>query len=81
MDELNPNHSTTIAVHEHWHKIAALLMGHFGVTQVVIHPEEIEKLDGSNIAIRIDDAKGIELFIVDNEEAERLARKEGGLPV
>jgi hypothetical protein len=31
--------------------------------------------------VRFDDAKGIELFIIDNAEAARLEQKEGGLPV
>ena len=35
-----------------------------------------------NIAIRFDDAKGIELFIIpDSETAKIMARREGGLPV
>ena len=81
--ELNPNHSATRGAHDHWHKIAALLMVKMGKTHVVISPAEIERLgdNHTNIAIRFDDAKGIELFIVDDEEALRLARKEGGLPV
>lgn len=81
MESLNPNHPSVIAVHDHWHKIAALLMIQMGKTKTIITPQEIERLDGCNICIRFDDSKGIELFIVDDEEAVRLARKEGGLPV
>jgi hypothetical protein len=79
--ELNPNHSTTRGVHGHWHKIAGLLMLHFGKTQVTIPLNEIQNLEGMNIAIRFDDSKGIDIFIVDDAEAVRLSRKEGGLPV
>ena len=81
--ELNPNHKATQGAHDHWHKIAVLLMIKMGKTHVVISPAEIDRLGESqkNIAIRFDDIKGIELFIVDDAEAARLARKEGGLPV
>ena len=30
-DELNPNHPATREVHDHWHKIAALMMFKMGV--------------------------------------------------
>lgn len=72
MESLNPNHP------DHWHKIAALLMIQMGKTKTIITPQEIERLDGCNIFIRFNDSTGIELFIVDDEEAARLARKEGG---
>ena len=82
MDELNPNHPATVTARDNWHKIAGLLMMHFGATKVTIPPAEIARLDGLNIAIRFDDVKGIEVFILeDREMAKKLARKEGGLPV
>ena len=84
MDELNPNHPALIGAHDHWHKIAALLMLKFGVNETAISPEELERFNGMdiNIAIRFDDAKGIELFIIpDSETAKIMARREGGLPV
>ena len=79
--ELNPNHPVTIEVHDHQHKIAALLMVKMGVTKTVITLDEIHKLEGLNIAIHPDDRVGIQLFLVSDKDADRLARKEGGLPV
>lgn len=83
MDSLNPNHPAVVGAHDHWHKIAALLMLKMGVTKTVISPAEIERLGDSetNIAIKFNDSTGIELYIIDNNEAARLARREGGLPV
>jgi hypothetical protein len=84
MDELNPNHPALIGAHDHWHKIAALLMLKFGVNEATISPEELARFSEMdiNIAIRFDDTKGIELFIVpDLEAAKIMARREGGLPV
>lgn len=81
MTELNPNHPVTQAVHDHWHKIAALLMAKMGKRRIVIGPHEISNLEGQNITIRFDDSIGIELRLVSDEEAARLVRKEGGLPV
>lgn len=83
MTELNPNHPTTMAAHEQWHKIVALLMLKMGVKEAVISPEEIARLEGSdtNIAIRFDDKVGIMLMLVNSTEARLLVRQEGGLPV
>lgn len=77
-DELNPHHPTTKAVHDHWHKIAAVLMLKFGQRDVLLTPKDLAKLEGSNIAIR-DDKEGIRVWLVDDKEAERLARIQGGV--
>lgn len=82
--ELNPNHPVTMEVHDHWHKIAALLMMKFGLVATKITTEEIARLgeSGMNIAIKPNDQEGcIELWLVSDAEAVKLARKEGGLPV
>ena len=85
MDELNPNHPVTQEAHDHWHKICFLLMRKMGVTEIAISPEEIKRAMGADdqraVTIRIDDIRGIQLFIVSEQEAQRLVRKEGGLPV
>lgn len=84
MNELNPNHPVTQEVHDHWHKIAFMLMRKMGKDRVVITPQEVERFandDGGAITIRFDDTIGAELRIVSCEEAGRLARSEGGLPV
>lgn len=82
--ELNPNHATTQAVRDQWHKIAWLLMRMMGETAVVIPASEVEKLASEPamagaITIKFKD-DGIHLQIVDAQEAARLAREEGGLP-
>lgn len=84
MSELNPNHPATREAHDQWHKIAFLLMRKMGKDRVVITPREVEQFandDGGAITIRFDDVIGIELRIVNCDEAGRLARAEGGLPV
>lgn len=82
-DELNPNHPVTRQFSEQWHKLCALLMLKSGVTKVEITSADIVNLiksDRANITMR---AKGnvIILELVDDAEAARLARQEGGLPV
>lgn len=84
MSELNPNHPATQAVHDHWHKICALMMIKFGLRTLTIPPDEVKRALNMdlNIAIRFDDEKGIELFLVDDAETAKItARREGGLPV
>jgi hypothetical protein len=77
--EANPNHPATKAAHDHWHKIAALLMAKMGTNHVIISPEEIMGLEGKNITVRFDDTKGIELRLLSEAESMALLRKEGGL--
>ena len=82
-DQLNPNHPVTKEVHEHWHKIAALMMFKMGVKKYVISPDEVFRAfkEDLNITVKFSDEQGIILTLVDSTEAERLVRKEGGLPV
>ncbi len=82
MNELNPNHPVTRAAHDHWHKIAALLMRKFGVKQCDITQDDIAGLDSDSVNIVLH-AKldRITVRLVGDEEARALARKEGGLPV
>ena len=82
-DELNPDHPTTRGVHDHWHKIVALLMMKFNLEEVTITREELTaaltKLEGQGVAIKFDDEEGILLKMVKNSEMMGLAVKEGGL--
>jgi hypothetical protein len=82
--ELNPNHPVTRTVHDHWHKICAILLSrppYNGRTE--ISEEEIKhwasKFDGYSVVIKDADHK-LTLFMVDAKEGERLSREEGGLP-
>lgn len=78
--ELNPNHPTTSSIHDHWHKIAAALVNRIPKGKTIVTLMELTKLEGKAITIKETPA-GLELRIVSMEEGERLARKEGGLPV
>jgi len=88
--EINPNHPVTREVHDHWHKIAALLLlkitgGKRGKI-VRISVQEIQSFssehDGDFGAIVLQERGDyMELKMVDSAEAERLAKQEGGMPV
>lgn len=80
--ELNPNHPMTRNMHDHWHKFCALLMLKFGKPHVVITMADVMRLGDDCNAVTIQELEdGIHLRLVSMEEGERLARKEGGLPV
>lgn len=85
MSEINPNHPVTSAVHDHWHKIVAILMHKFELGEVVITGSDLESLRhaypvGMPSVLLHDKADGMHIKIVTEEEARRLAAVEGGLP-
>lgn len=75
--ERNPHHPTTNAIRDHWHKLAAALLIKYGGT-VVLTEADLKRLEGANIVVR-DDKEGIRMYIVDDAEAERLAKLHGGV--
>lgn len=77
---LNPNHPTTQAMEDLWHKMAALLMVKFGTDHVVITLDDLDQLQGGKCITVQELDDGIHLTIVDEETALRLARQHGGLP-
>jgi hypothetical protein len=77
--ELNPNHPTTSTMHDHWHKLAAILVNRCPGARTLVTLDEIERMEGLAITLK-EVGGGIELRIVTMEEGERLARQEGGLP-
>ena len=80
--ELNPNHPTTIAMRDQWHKIAALMMLKFGVKKVEFTEADIEKFSRASLNIAVGEFGGVlQVWLVGDAEAESLARQEGGLPV
>lgn len=85
LKSLNPNHSAVREAEGQWHKIAALLLLHFGKRQVKISLGEIERVAGDkkgvNIAVQFDDERGIILTIMDDATAQAVAEREGGLSV
>lgn len=78
--ELNPNHAVTQELRHQWHKLCALVMAKTGLTTIEITGEDIERLHGMNIVAHPKDDV-ITLRLVDDAEARRLVRKEGGLPI
>lgn len=81
--ELNPNHPVTESMSGQWHKIVALLMRKFNQSHVEISEGEVLAFaEGDAGAVTICERNGaIHLNLVSWEEAERLAREEGGLPI
>lgn len=87
MDEINPNHPVTRTLHDHWHKLLAVVLHkyrHDLPRDVVITGPDIEALTRAYpempSIIAHDQRDGLHLRLVDGPEGERLARKEGGLP-
>lgn len=80
MDELNPNHPTTKAVTDHWHKLAALLMHKMGAAHVVITMSDLETLRPGTCIVVQELNDGLHLRVVDITTAEQMAREHGGLP-
>lgn len=78
--ELNPNHPVAQALHNQWHKLAALLMFKLEVDHVVISAADIAQI-GSGLGIAAQEKPdGIHLTLVDMATAHAIARREGGLP-
>lgn len=83
MSELNPNHAVTREVREQWHKLCALVLFKTGKREMRITTEDITAMADSGYANITVWPKGdvLTLALVSDAEAERLARKEGGLPI
>ena len=81
MSELNPNHPVTRKVHDYWHALAAMLVVLFLPGHQVVMSLGGNQADGRKAITIKETARGIELEVVSMEEGERLAKKEGGLPV
>lgn len=81
--ELNPNHKVVRQAHDHWHKIAALIMVKLGLTELQLTRDDVLKISDGNVNIVLD-ARGehetgiMTVRIVDDKTAAELARKEGG---
>ena len=82
-DERNPNHPVTRTLHDEWHKLTAMVMHKQGLSSIQITVADIESLvekygDGAGV---VADARGggLVLRLVTAEEADRIAREEGGL--
>jgi hypothetical protein len=82
--ELNPNHPVTQEVHDHWHKIVAILLHKFGKREVTITMADVQAWErdwpGGAIVIKAN-MYDFQLRLITAEQGQELARKEGGLPV
>lgn len=80
--ELNPNHPVTREVHDHWHKIVGILLLKMGKDSVEITEADVIALGDNQMSVAFD-TRGGKCFVrlLSMEEGERLARREGGLPV
>jgi len=81
--ELNPNHPMTSGMREQWHKIVAvMLFKSAGKTaSIKIYPGDLERLNQASVSVAIKEENGyIRIWLVDEKEAKRLAKQEGGLP-
>lgn len=82
MAELNPNHPVTQLTHDNWHKIVGVLMLKFGVADVEILSEDVLRLGHNDKCVVADCRNGrFVIRVMSMAEGEKLARKEGGLPV
>ena len=80
--ELNPNHPVVLVARDQWHKFCAILMSKFGKTEMEITVDDVTALGDNEKGIVLDMRGGrCVLRMVSMEEGQRLARKEGGLPV
>jgi hypothetical protein len=78
VDEINPEHPLVKQAHDHWHKIAALLLLKISAGDPARHhvvtSEDVAALGRLDCAIAMkDEPDGLHLFIVDTKEARRLA--------
>lgn len=84
MSELNPDHPATKAAHDNWHKIVALIMFKQGLNKMVISTKKVsefaETMQGHAVVIEFKDEIGIILQLVTKEQAEAIAKREGGTP-
>jgi hypothetical protein len=82
MEELNPNHPSTVAARDNWHKICALVLLKLGLQRVRITLADMQVLDDGEANIVVDFKYDyLDVYLVGRKEGEQLARKEGGLPV
>lgn len=76
--ELNPNHAVTQQLHDHWHKVVAILLHRYG--DVVITLDEIAAMPLDAGVVFQELADGLHLRLVNADTAAALANKQGGRP-
>lgn len=84
-DTLNPNHPVAKLLDTEWHKLCAVLIEKLNHGQpVCITEQDIERFNANHDhgcgIVADSQPDGLHLRIVEFDEAQRLAREEGGLP-
>jgi len=81
MSEINPNHPTTAALRDQWHKVLFILMRQIGLDEFVITETDIQLLYSETLAITAQELPdGLHVRLMKMEAAEQLAREHGWLP-
>jgi hypothetical protein len=78
----NPNHPVVQMAEGQWHKFAAILLMKMGLDAIEITTADVRALADSgraNIVLDMRNGRCL-LRLVSDDEGNRLARKEGGLP-
>ena len=82
MSEVNPNHPVTEMARSEWHKVVGLMMQRHGLTEFEVTSADVERLGAADAAVVMDCRGGrVVVRLMPLKEGERLARREGGLPV
>lgn len=76
--ELNPNHPTTQQLHDHWHKIVAVIMHKLGGDHVVVTVEDMQRLPSDMFVTAQELDNGLHIRFVDRKTAQKLVREHGG---
>lgn len=83
MTSLNPNHPVTRSTEAEWPKLCALVLSKLGIERIYITAEDIAALEArpaGTVMLCHAHAESLELRLVTEQEAERIAREAGGLP-
>jgi hypothetical protein len=88
MRKLNPNNEIIQAADDQWHKIVYIVMRKLGVENVDVTLEDVKRMsdESDKFAVCLDcrshgkPGPTMTVRILPMAEAERLAKKEGGLP-
>lgn len=80
-NSFNPEHPTSKALHDNWHKVAAIIMHKMGITETVITQEDLRAFQAQpNMHILADGQDdGIKVSLVTEAEARRIASEAGGV--
>jgi hypothetical protein len=83
MEEFNPNHPVTMAVHDNWHKVAAMILWKClgRNARLVVSLKDIATISEMDLNIVLHEhLDALEIYFVSTEEGEKLAREHGGMP-